>query len=1173
MGTIKSNERELSGKIAEWLNEHIKRNNYPFTSVSNEAGIKGLETTKFADLTFWKNREKDQAFSLIELKKPAGERENLTTLKEKALNLAIEYAFTWNFQELKVYRLNENELNLVDSESRYILADIEHWKRGDVQATIKAYLRELCEQLVNLQKRGKLRRFTPDKVYFVNLFRQTAAKLIPEFELFIKNAYRNEKKKKEIQKYVAEQGIAYPSDNEYYQLVARQRVYGFLTKIIFYLTVRRFFKELPDLLTLDDDNLSRAIQMAFERARRKDWQAVFVSDPLEKLGIPENSYKTVEKLLDELRIYQFQNLPEDVIGELFEEIIEPHQRHNLGQYFTNVDLVDFVTGAIVKDKNGTYSDPTCGSGTFLIRLYDRLRYLSGYRKSHENLLNQIWGFDIGKFPAELSTINLFRQNVAGIENFPRVRKMDIFQVKKGATFDFPPPNAGGNFKKIALDLPAFDGFVGNFPFIRQELIEKKSKGYKKKLTKILAEEYFFSYPRLFDLGKIKSEVIEQLRNYDREKQIDTIHTWIEKGKISLKLSGKSDIYAYIYIHLATLLAEKGAFAIITSNSWLDVSYGAILKKFFLDHFKIKMIAASWKEPWFEDAAVNTIVTVLEKENNLEKRQKNLAKFVKFNRTFKELIPQRDLLLESSKRWQTVDDLHRHIEGAEYEENVHQIAKNIQQQNSGRFDIRMMPQQELASELKCEDSHSKWGKHLRAPDVYYEILEKCGDKLIKLSKVATVRRGYTTGINEYFYLKVLEKKNGKYLCENKRGWRGEIEKEFLKLTLKSPKEVKGFELDEKSLKNYLFLCDKSKKELKKDGKFGALEYIEWGAAQKKVNSNTLWYEVPSVKNRTNWWTISQRESTDFFTVGFVDKKHRVIQNTPKLCSGDVLFEWNFNNPEFKEKIPTFLNSTLFYLFIEVNGRANLGDGALKVIIPDLKKLFVIKPKYLEKPLPKLQKRKVFSVYQEVKKKDRQRLDTKVMQALGLDPSEYLPKIYDGLCQMVHERLELPKMRKKQQKKTQSVAYDQVKASVEKDILPHGVKPFPKAFFDPVSAQDDDISAFLDLTFDRYSTAGKPLTIKKFFGQYEVDDIDGVKIFQADSEAKAEYAQILARPDHYELKIPHQNPYVEKMVKEYKIYVLELLKNLEANAKQKLHNWSAAERMAKEILEDYGLKKMD
>ena len=91
------------------------------------------------------------------------------------------------------------------------------------------------------------------------------------------------------------------------------------------------------------------------------------------------------------------------------------------------------------------------------------------------MLDKIWGFDIAKFPAELATINLFRQDVSNFENFPRVIRTDIFKVNNGDLYEFPPPSVNKAFKKIKIRLPKFNAIVGNFPFIRQELIEKELK--------------------------------------------------------------------------------------------------------------------------------------------------------------------------------------------------------------------------------------------------------------------------------------------------------------------------------------------------------------------------------------------------------------------------------------------------------------------------------------------------------------------------------------------------------------------------------------------------------------------------------------------------------------------------------------------------------------------------
>ena len=67
MSSVKSNERELSGKIAQWFNEQIGRGNYPFKSATNEPGIKVDDRTYFGDLVLWESDESRVAYSLTEV--------------------------------------------------------------------------------------------------------------------------------------------------------------------------------------------------------------------------------------------------------------------------------------------------------------------------------------------------------------------------------------------------------------------------------------------------------------------------------------------------------------------------------------------------------------------------------------------------------------------------------------------------------------------------------------------------------------------------------------------------------------------------------------------------------------------------------------------------------------------------------------------------------------------------------------------------------------------------------------------------------------------------------------------------------------------------------------------------------------------------------------------------
>ncbi len=1160
MKTIKTNERELASKISEWINEIIKRGNFPFTSVSNETGIKVAgNKTKFSDLIIWKDRETHTTFSYIEIKPPFKKAENLETFKQKAIGLKVKYAFTWDFQNLRAYRIEDNNINLVGTDTESVLSNIDDWVRGDVKAKIKAYLNKILDELLSLTETGKLTRFYPDKVYFVNFVRNAVNNLIPKFEKFLRNASRKSKNKQLIAKYAIKQGIAYPSDDEYYKLVARQTVYALVTKIIFYLTIRRYFDDLPDIYKTDEPNLSKLLRYAFSKARDRDWQAVFEEDPIEELGIPETLYNDIRLLLSEMQVYHFGELAEDVVGELFEEIIDPSERHRLGQYFTNEDLVDLILGFVIQDEKKVYGDPTCGSGTFLIRIYDRLKYLSANNLKHEELLSKIWGVDIGKFPAELSTINLFRQNVANYKNFPRVICTDIFDIRKRMVFKFPPPNASKNFEKIELLLPDFKGLVGNFPFIRQELIEKKDKGYKTKLTKVLAEEYFLTYPKLFKTKGLNGRIKEELNKASAEKLKNEINRYVDNKNIELNLSGQADIYTYIFIHAATLIAENGNLAFITSNSWLDVSYGSVLKEFFLDNFKIKAIIASWAEPWFEEAAVNTVVTILVKG----KPNNEPVKFVKLKKKLSELIPQRDLKLEAVKRWQRIDGIVDLIETAHYHRNKKKITETIESVETDEMRIRLIPQNELKKELTEKSELAKWGKYLRAPDVYFEILDKCKDKLIPLKEIADVRFGIKTGVNDFFYLQEInDRKAGKknlVWCKNARGWEGEIERKYLKPVIKSPKESQSITIDPIKLKHKIFICNKNKAELKKAGHLGALKYIQWGEKQ-RTKQNIKWTEVPSVQGRKYWWGIEANEYSDLLWPKAFNDRFPLIKNDEFLVA-DRLYEITFHDKKLSNKASLILNSTIQYLFIEINGRINLGEGALDNMTYEAEKCESLDLRQIKAPKKSMKyfTRKIFSIDKEIKQKDRKELDIAVLKALGLNPKEYLPRIYEGLTELVKERLALPKMRKKQKTQSIKVAYDQIKEAVIKDIIPNGVKKFPEAFY--ISGD------YEQLEFETYTANGKKLTVESFFDKFELKDESGKVILEVDDEKKAEFAELLSEKETYQIRIPKDEKNAEKIIAAYKRYLKNLKKDLEANAHSKLHDWNLAEKMADEIIEQW------
>ena len=314
----------------------------------------------------------------------------------------------------------------------------------------------------------------------------------------------------------------------------------------------------------------------------------------------------------------------------------------------------------------------------------------------------------------------------------------------------------------------FDIVIGNPPYVRQENIAdpnlppekvttQNKKGYKAKL----ARSVYQAFPDFF--------------RYRREKDITPDNPSLA---VSHKLDAKSDLYIYFYFHGLSLLNLQGAFCFITSNSWLDVGYGKDLQEFTLKHCHIKQIIDNQARRSFASADVNTVISLFSAPD--EKRASGLdrtARFVTFKTAFEGVL---DAVIfeeveEQEKRYSTAE--HR----------IFPISQG---------DLLEAGSDDAAPRAKY--TGDKWGgKYLRAPDIYWTIIEKGKDKLVRLGDVAEVRRGFTTGANEFFYLD-----------DQKVQERG-IEEEFLKPVVTSMHEIERLVIETPHIQKRIFLCDLSK----------------------------------------------------------------------------------------------------------------------------------------------------------------------------------------------------------------------------------------------------------------------------------------------------------------------------------------------------------------------------
>ncbi len=1067
MTDIKSNEREFMSQVTSWLNEFLKEGTYPFEVASSDPSLKVSEKkTKFPDIQIWMNRKANQGFCGWELKTPAtpvDDQELLSNAAEKARAMHADYFVTWNMRDAVIWRTPNwtEEVSRIHRLKTYspisqVTNPDDLWVVSK-QELLKAKAKEILNDLSTLHREGHLHLIDVDSTFFVHELSEAVKTLWPHIhKSLITEIGKNAAFKNELFNWAVKQGIAtYEAGEAFFETVSRQIIYRLFGKILFYLTLRRFRSDIPklDLHGVNPSKVDKKLKEYFEIARQIDYQAVFEEDFPDKVPFPSNGVEPLINLLDNLNRYNFSHMPQDVVGNVFEKLIPPEERHALGQYFTNEELVDSITTFCVRKISDKVLDPTYGTGTFLIRAYDRLR--NAGEKDHKKLLSQLWGIDIAHFPAELATINLYRQNIEDYANFPRVISKDFFEVKTGDTFKFPPPKpTGGPDFMIDETIPQFDGIVGNFPYIRQELIEKRIKGYKGTLEKVLFQDWKADYPELFDNGK-------------------------------LKLSGQADIYAYLFFHVAKHLKDDGRMGIVTSNAWLDVAYGYELQKFFLKNFKIVAIIESRCEPWFEDAAVNTIVTVLERCKDENQRNDHNVKFVKIKKRLKELIPW-DIKLPM-RRWLGLDKLMHSIENAGSE--------------------------------------------------HYKL---------KGTKFLNTLKDHAT-----------------YETEEKiKHW--EIEDKFTVPIIRTPKEAFGIAIDTNDLKHKMLLCRDDIKNLHKYK--GVYSYIKWGEKQTTKNG-TLWSEVPSVQGRKYWYDLGVREIADGLWPEMYYDSYRVVLNTAKVYETDKFYGITSKSKKDANLLIAILNSSIMQIQRELIGFHSLGEGVLKaavyevedLLLPKLKEISEERKKVILKAFDKPLTRPVKSTFEEVKMKDRQALDCAVLEALGLDPKKYLKPLYDGLTEMVRERIDLAKSRKKvKQVKTQR-DIEKLKEQVIEEIIPDGAKKFPEEFVDSKYLKDAK----------EIPVSGERLKLGSYFiGQQEVISEGGFK-YDATSLEEAKFIVYSQKPNSFMIKIPKQSSVVIRAVDDYERYLKDLKAKLFEAFFNRTHDHKQADTLVQQVFEEMGL----
>lgn len=956
------------------------------------------------------------------------------------------------------------------------------------------------------------------------------------------------------------QGIAGDYKGRDYALaISRHIIYRLLGKILFYQSLRRAARQLPalDLDNIDPSQILPTLRHAFAEALKVDYHAVFSEDLPDTVSWPGEAAKRLAAMIHDFNTRDFSNLPQDVVGIVYERLIPPEDRHLLGQYFTSEILCDLGIAFCVQAPAALVADLTCGTGTFLVRSYDRKKWLGNH--DHPALLSQLWGIEIAPFPAELAVINLFSRNLNAAGNFPRIVCKDVFTIKPGDTIPFPPPKMDlERPEQIQEPVPYFDAVLGNFPYVSADQIGQKDPGYPDFIRRTLIEGWLEQYPDLF-----------YYTNKNRQKSFEAnvtagVHKAVNRDQLQLRTSTYADLYVYLFFHAARFLKPGGRMGIITSNAWLDVNYGYALQRFFCDRFKIVAVLESRCEPWFTEASVNTVFTIVERCDDQNQRDRHLVKFVKVKKPLAALIPG-DPQIQAVERWKHIGRLTDCIEAAG-RKDAKTFPLGVFTEEEDDFRIRVCRQGELRADLDREQKTVKWGKYLRAPAVFFDLVNR--KALCLLSEIAHVRRGSLSGINEFYHLTPDQVKE--------LG----IEQEFLKPLLKSPSETAYIPIDKEQLALRLFVCRLTKSELKKHGKAGALRYIEWGEKQvfqKGAQRGLTWPNGAEVKIRTpGWYAIPEHRSKHahvFFASAFGDRHMHRYCSSPVIADKRLYF-LTADSGIGDTLLAAVMNSSLTALSSELMGRVTMGDGVLELtveeandylFVPDVRNATAAQKNEITAAFETLCKREIGSVFDEVKQKDRQALDSAILIAIGINPKKYLKPIYEALCELVRERISLGEQRGKTRKTKarKSRAENESFNEVLDEQLPAGPKRFPDDLFSADAAKGEMVEVPLPEALLRLDILLTHATL------YE-----GTKVFrEARFPAEGKFILYCQLAGQSTARIPFKTVEVTRTIASYEGYLRDLRKRLYDAYYRRTLDVAVAARLTQAAFDRFRLPKIE
>jgi len=307
--------------------------------------------------------------------------------------------------------------------------------------------------------------------------------------------------------------------------------------------------------------LKSLILKIFERLDR--WERVIKGETFKEEGI-ENLFEEdffcwiarkeilkeledeLNKILNVIDTYKLKGLKEDVLKELYQELVDPQTRHDLGEFYTPDWLAELMVKEVLKENPElSVLDPSCGSGTFL--------YFTILEKLKRNL-----------------DVNHVLNTVAGIDIHPLAvltAKTNYLLALKEHLKDYIGKVFIPVYLADSLRIPKVEGTLIKDAYVLDILDKKVRIPAKLTESQKLFDEVLTEIGKLLSINISKKGFSNYFKRYPgfSEKLTAELYENLYKPLKRLKEEDKDTIWIFILRNIFRPIFMKGKFDIVIGN--------------------------------------------------------------------------------------------------------------------------------------------------------------------------------------------------------------------------------------------------------------------------------------------------------------------------------------------------------------------------------------------------------------------------------------------------------------------------------------------------------------------------------------------------------------------------------------------------------------------------------